>query len=193
MIKPGDSTFYAQTREEWRNWLEINHEAASFVWLLFYKKNSGKPSILYSDAVDEALCFGWIDSKLNPVDEEKYYLFFCKRKPKSVWSKVNKKKVESLIASGKMTPAGLALIKKAKENGYWSVLDSAEALEIPPQLKAAFQLNKEVEMFFVGLSRTDKRNILQWLALAKRPETLQKRIGEIIECGINGLKPKPFR
>lgn len=193
MIKPGEKTFYPRNREEWRNWLEINHEAAAFVWLVFYKKNSGNPSILYSDAVDEALCFGWIDSKLKPVDEKEYHLFFCKRKPKSVWSKVNKEKVENLIASGKMTPAGLATIEMAKENGYWSLLDGAEALEIPLPLKAAFQANQKVESFFMGLSRSDKRNILQWLALAKRPETLQKRIGDIIECGNIGLKPKPFR
>jgi uncharacterized protein YdeI (YjbR/CyaY-like superfamily) len=193
MIKPGEITFYPRNREEWRNWLEINHEAATFVWLVFYKKNSGNPTIIYSDAVDEALCFGWIDSKLKPVDEMEYHLFFCKRKPKSVWSKVNKEKVESLIASGKMTTAGLATIEMAKENGYWSLLDGAEALEIPPPLEAAFRANQNVELFFTSLSRTDKRNILQWLALAKRPETLQKRIGEIIECGIIGLKPKPFR
>lgn len=193
MIKPGEKIFYPHNAEEWRNWLEINHEKESSVWLVFYKKNSGNPSIKYGDAVDEALCFGWIDSKLNPVDDKKYYQFFTKRKPKSVWSKVNKEKVERLIANGKMEPAGLASIEIAKQNGSWTILDGAEALEIPSQLKEAFLENQKAETFFMSLSRSDKRNILQWLALAKKPETLQKRIGEIIEFGTIGLKPKPFR
>ena len=150
------------------------------------------PTVKYTDAVDIALCYGWIDSKQLPIDDEKHKQFFSKRKPKSVWSKVNKAKVERLIAEGKMQKAGYDSIAIAKQNGSWNILDVAENLVIPNNLEKEFIKYKNAKTNFLNLSRSDKRNILQWLTLAKRPETIVKRIEEIASLAEQGLKPKQF-
>lgn len=146
----------------------------------------------YSDAVDEALCFGWIDSKQMPIDDEKFMQFFCKRKAKSVWSKINKEKVQRLIDAGLMTTAGYKTIEIAKHNGSWTILDEVEELIVPSDLEVAFLQKKNAKNYFTGLSRSDQRNILQWLVLAKRPETRKKRIAEIVELTEQNQKPKQF-
>jgi uncharacterized protein YdeI (YjbR/CyaY-like superfamily) len=184
--------FYPKTNEDWRKWLEKNHIKEDAVWFVYYKKISKRPTVKYTDAVDIALCFGWIDSKQLPIDYEKYKQFFCKRKPKSVWSRVNKEKVERLIAEGKMTKAGFESIYIAKQNGSWIILDDAENLIIPPQLDKEFKKYENAKANFESLSRSDKRNILQWLTLAKRPETIKNRIEEIASLAAQGLKPKQF-
>ena len=186
-------TFYPKNRQEWRAWLEENHDKKQNIWLIYYKQKSKIPTVSYSDAVDEALCFGWIDSKAKSIDEVKFMQFFSKRKEKSVWSKINKEKIESLINSGLMAPAGFAIIEKAKANGSWAILDEVEALIIPPDLEEAFSQKLDAKTYFQSLSRTDQRNILQWLVLAKRPETRQKRIDEIVDLAELGQKPKQFR
>ncbi|MFN9759091.1 MAG: YdeI/OmpD-associated family protein [Pseudanabaena sp.] len=186
------NTFYPENREQWREWLAQNHSQEISIWLIYYKKNSGKPSISYSDAVDEALCFGWIDSKVKSIDDEKYMQFFCVRKPNSVWSKVNKEKVASLIEQGLMTKAGVEAIAIAKSNGSWNVLDAVEALVIPDDLMTALSSNLVAKEYFLDLNRTDKRNLLQWITLAKREETRQKRIREIVFSAENQRKPKQF-
>lgn len=186
-------TFYPTNRTEWRKWLLENHRSRQSVWLIYYKIKSGKPSLKYDDAVDEALCFGWIDSKAKPIDDERFMQFFSKRKAKSVWSKINKEKVERLISEGLMTDAGLECIEIAKQNGFWSILDTAESLEIPDDLEVGFLIIPGSKDYFLSLSRSDKRNILQWLVLAKRIETRQKRITEIVELAGQRLKPKQFR
>jgi uncharacterized protein YdeI (YjbR/CyaY-like superfamily) len=183
-------SFTPNSRASWRNWLQKNYADKDFVWLIYNKKNSGLPTIAYSDAVDEALCFGWIDSKQKSIDENRSMQYFCKRKPNSVWSKVNKAKVEALIAQKLMTEAGLACIDIAKANGSWTILDEVEALVIPADLEKAF--TKKGRTFFELLSRTDKRNVLQWLVLAKREETRIKRIAEIVTLANQNLKPKQF-
>jgi uncharacterized protein YdeI (YjbR/CyaY-like superfamily) len=147
---------------------------------------------MYSEAVDEALCFGWIDSKTKPLDEEKFMQFFSKRKTKSVWSKINKEKIEHLTNAGLMTKAGFDSIEIAKQNGSWTILDEAEALIIPNDLEEEFENNPNAKTYFLSLSRSDKRNILQWLVLAKRAETRAKRIREIIELANINNKPKQF-
>ncbi len=184
--------FTPDSRSAWRRWLEQNHQKETAVWLVYYKSNTGKPTVTYSDAVDEALCFGWIDSKAISIDEERYKQYFTARKPMSVWSKVNKEKVAGLIESGLIQPAGLAIIETAKKNGMWSKLDDAEALKIPPGLKKAFKQFPGSETFFKTLSRTDKRNLLQWIALAKQEVTKEKRITEIALQAAEGKKPKGF-
>ena len=181
------------SRQAWREWLEANHESKQAVWLIYYKKKSNLPTVLYSDAVDEALCFGWIDSKAKPIDEEKYMQFFTKRKPKSIWSRINKEKIERLTKEGLMTKAGFEIIEIAKQNGSWTILDESEALIVPGDLDNAFQKSVSAKDYFSSLSRSDKRNILQWLVLAKRQETREKRITEIIELAEQKLKPKQFR
>lgn len=186
-------TFYPSTTADWRTWLQDNHLSKQSVWLIYYKKKSKIPSISWSEAVDEALCFGWIDSTARPIDEEKYMQFFTKRKATSVWSKVNKDKVEKLIAAGKMGQAGFESIEKAKQNGSWTILDSVEELTIPEDLEAAFQANEGSKDFFMGLSKSVRKAILQWLVLAKQQSTRQKRNNEIAELAAQKLKPKQFR
>ena len=185
-------TFCPANRQDWRNWLLENHRSRQSVWLIYYKVKAGKPTVKYNDAVDEALCFGWIDSKAKPIDDERFMQFFSKRKAKSVWSKINNEKVERLISEGLMTDAGFESIAIAKQNGFWSILDTAESLEIPDDLEAEFQKNPDSKDYFLSLSRSDKRNILQWLVLAKRIETRQKRITEIVELAGQRQKPKQF-
>ena len=185
-------TFYPKSRTAWREWLQENHDKKQSVWLIYYKKKSNIPSVLYSEAVEEALCFGWIDSKSKPIDDEKFMQFFSKRKIKSVWSKINKEKIERLTKEGLMTEAGFDIIEKSKQNGSWTILDEAEALIVPIDLEQEFEKNANAKTYFLSLSRSDKRNILQWLILAKREETRNKRISEIIELANKNEKPKQF-
>ena len=129
----------ARSAEDWRSWLKENHEKVENVWLIIFKKESKIPTVTYKDSVDEALCFGWIDSKGVKRDESSYYQFYSKRKPKSNWSGVNKAKVDVLLAQGKMEPAGMAMVELAKKIGTWNTLDAATNLEIPDDLLAALQ------------------------------------------------------
>ncbi|ACE06207.1 hypothetical protein Aasi_0836 [Candidatus Amoebophilus asiaticus 5a2] len=129
-------SFYPSNRQQWREWLQENHAKKQSIWLIHYKIKSSMPTISWSEAVDEALCFGWIDSKAKPIDEEKYMQFFSKRRAISTWSKVNKEKVQKLIDGGTMTKAGLESIEIAKQNGSWTILDEVEALIIPNDLEA---------------------------------------------------------
>src|SRR5579872_3692805 len=130
-------TFRSKDRAAWRKWLEKNHKSSSGVWLIYYKKDSGKTRVPYADAVEEALCFGWIDSTLNPIDKDSYMQLFTPRKPKSGWSKLNKERVEKLIEQGLMTNAGLEKIEEAKLHGTWNKLDHIESFTIPPILEKA--------------------------------------------------------
>jgi uncharacterized protein YdeI (YjbR/CyaY-like superfamily) len=192
-MKKDIETFYPKSRQEWREWLQNNYDKKTSVWLIYNKKKSNIPTISYGEAVDEALCFGWIDSTAKPLDDEKYMQFFSKRKAKSVWSKINKEKIDRLTKEGLMTKAGFESVETAKQNGSWTILDDAEALIIPADLEDEFQKRQNARNYFLNLSRSDKRNILQWLTLAKREETRQKRIAEIVELAEQNLKPKQFR
>jgi len=178
----------ASSRLEWRNWLEKHHESYTFVWLEIFKKDSGTPSVTYKEAVDEALCFGWIDSKPNKKDSKSYYQFFAKRNPKSNWSKVNKEKVEILIAQGLMTSAGLKMIELAKENGTWNFLDQVETLELPIDLEQLFSQNTKALENWNTFSKSSRRGILEWIANAKTPQTRVKRIQETVELASQNLK-----
>lgn len=192
-IKDGIDTFYAKDRKAWRRWLEKNHADAASVWLIIYKKESGKASVYYPEAVEEALCFGWIDSKPNKRDEESYYQFFAKRNPKSAWSKVNKAKVEQLIKDGLMTPAGIAAIELAKKNGTWTALDEVDNSIVPDDLQMALNKNKKAKEYFEAFPRSSKKIILEWIHNAKRPETRQKRIEETVSMAENNLRANHYR
>lgn len=191
-MKKETETFYPETREDWRQWLAENHSSKQSVWLIHHKKKTGVPSVAWSDAVDEALCFGWIDSTRRSLENDMFMQFFSKRKAKSVWSKINKDKIERLTEEGLMTQAGLAVIEAAKADGSWTTLDEAEKLVIPADLTAAFQTRPGSEDFFLSLSKSSRKAILQWLLLAKQQETRQRRINEIAELAGQGLKPKQF-
>lgn len=189
-INPADiPTITPTSREDWHHWLEQNHTTAPAVWVVYYKKLAKMPTVVYSDAVDEALCFGWIDSKAQTIDAERYRQYFCPRKPKSVWSKVNKAKIERLIAENRMQPAGYACIAAAKANGTWTTLDEAEELFVPPYLANAFALNPAAENRYLKLSRSDQRNLLQWLVLTGSEATREKKIAEIVDYLARGEKP----
>ena len=185
-------TFCPLNIKEWRDWLAVHHELKSSVWLVYGKKGSGLPSITWSEAVDEALCFGWIDSIKKPVDKERFMQFFCKRKPNSIWSKINKEKVKRLLAQKLIAKAGLETIKKAKQNGSWTALDAVETLKIPKDLALEFKNSKDAKIFFLGLSKSAKKAILQWIVLAKRAETRQNRILELVKSSSEKVLPKQF-
>lgn len=187
------TTFCPESQEEWRAWLKENHLSSPSVWLVQHKQKSSRPSITWSESVDEALCFGWIDSTRKTIDEDSYVQFFCKRKPTSNWSKVNKAKVERLIAAGLMTEAGFKSIEIAKKNGSWSRMDEVEELLLPKDLEEAFLTQPGSADYFNSLSKSVKKMILQWVVLAKRPETRQKRIAELVDLAAQKLKPKQFR
>jgi uncharacterized protein YdeI (YjbR/CyaY-like superfamily) len=178
----GTAIFYPENQSNWRDWLQENHQKSNNVWLKFFKKESSKSSPSYSVTVDEALCFGWIDSVINTNDEESYFCFFSKRNPKSNWSRVNKQKVEQLIATQQMQPAGLKMIEIAKQNGCWTALDGVENLEIPTDLQTAFLKYDKATDFFNAFSRTAKRSILEWILNAKQPATREKRINQTAEA-----------
>jgi uncharacterized protein YdeI (YjbR/CyaY-like superfamily) len=185
-------TFCPKSQQEWRQWLQENHVSKQSIWLIYYKKKSNMPSLSWSEAVDEALCFGWIDSTAKSLDNDTYMQFFCKRKPNSVWSKVNKIKIKQLIEANLMTQAGLDSIEKAKQNGSWTILDEVEELIIPLDLEKAFERQSGSKDFFLSLSQSVRKAILQWLVLAKLTETRQKRINEIAELAGQKRKPKLF-
>lgn len=192
MEKKEIETFCPTSLQEWRQWLEENHKSKQSIWVVYYKKKSNVASITYTDAVDEALCFGWIDSTRKAVDDDTFIQFFCKRKPNSVWSKINKAKVQRLIDAGLFAQAGHESIEIAKQNGSWAILDEVEELKIPNDLESEFEIKQGSKEFFLSLSRSVRKSILQWLVLAKRPETRQKRIREIVDLAAQKLKPKQF-
>lgn len=191
-LKNGIKTFYAKNSLAWRKWLIKNHLTENSVWLIIYKKDSKTPSITYSEAVDQALCFGWIDSKPNKRDEKSYYQFFSKRKPKSVWSKINKEKVKYLISEELITESGLLAIKIAKENGSWDTLNEVDNLVLPKDLLTEFNKNKLAKSNWEQFSKSVKQGILQWLLSAKKIETRQKRISEIVTLAEKNIKANQY-
>jgi uncharacterized protein YdeI (YjbR/CyaY-like superfamily) len=172
--------YYAKDRKAWRNWLQKYHTKETGVWLIYYKKDSGKSRVSYNDAVEEALCFGWIDSIMKPIDEDKYMQKFTPRKIKSVWSALNKKRVEQLLEQNLMTTAGLAIIDAGKKNGSWGQLDHVENFIVPPDLKKFFVKNKKVLKYFKALGKFRQKQWLYRLHNAKLPETRKKRIAELV-------------
>ena len=193
MPKEEIETYYPKSQTDWRNWLVKNHQLKQSVWLVFYKKSTKVATISWGEAVDEALCFGWIDSTKKTIDAERYIQYFSKRKPNSIWSKINKDKVEYLTSKKLIQKAGYKSIKIAKENGSWSKLDEVEALIIPENLKKEFKAREGSLEYYESLSKSAKKILLSWIVLAKRPKSKQKRIIEIAENASKNTKPKQFR
>jgi uncharacterized protein YdeI (YjbR/CyaY-like superfamily) len=165
-----------RTRGEWRRWLERNHARSAGVWVIMAKKGSDIRAVSYEEALLEALCFGWIDSKVQPKDEGRRRQWFSPRKPRSIWSKPNKERVRRLIDDDRMRPAGLAAIERAKANGSWTILDEVEAEVVPDDLTAALAAVEGATAGFEALSPSSRKQILYWLTQAKRAETREKRI-----------------
>ena len=182
----------ARSAEDWRSWLKENHEKVENVWLIIFKKESRIPTVTYKDSVDEALCFGWIDSKGVKRDESSYYQFYSKRKPKSNWSGVNKAKVDMLLAQGKMEPAGMAMVELAKKIGTWNTLDAATNLEIPEDLLAALQSYETAVQNFEAFPKSTKRAILEWISAAKQSVTRQKRVEETAKLAAQNIRANQY-
>lgn len=171
----------ARDRKRWRAWLDKNHARLPGIWLAFYKKASGKPTVRYDEAVEEALCYGWIDSLMKPVDDQKYRQLFTPRKAKSKWSKPNKQRVARMIAAGLMTDVGMGKVRAAKKNGSWASAEAADSLVVPPDLRKALNANKEARTAFERMPPGRKRQLLGWIHDAKRAETRQRRIAQLVE------------
>lgn len=165
-------------RATWRKWLVQNHDRSKGVWLVRYKTATGKPRVEYNDAVEEALCFGWIDGQAKTLDTTRSMVWFAPRKPRSVWAKSNKERVERLVAAGLMHPAGLVKVEQAKADGSWSLLDAAENLEIPADLAEALAANPPAAAHFATFPPSVRKMIIGWILLAKRPETRAARVAE---------------
>ena len=186
----GKKTFYAKSRKEWRKWLEKNSETEKSVWLIFYNKLSKIKSVPYEEAVEEGLCFGWIDSVKYKRDDESSYQYFSPRKPKSNWSKSNRDRVKKLTEAGLMTASGQKLIDLAKKSGTWDALVQVENTVIPEDLQKLFNKNKTAQKHFKAFSNSVKRMILEWILSAKRPETRAKRIEETVNLASKNLKSR---
>jgi uncharacterized protein YdeI (YjbR/CyaY-like superfamily) len=182
-------TVYACDREAWRQWLSQHHRTSSGIWLIYYKVKSGKPSVRYSEAVKEALCFGWIDSKVKSLDGDRYKQIFTPRKPKSVWSRLNKQYIEELRQEGLMSEVGFQKINAAKQDGSWTALDDIEALLIPMDLQFALESNKIANQNFQEFNNSTQKNILSWIASAKRSGTRLKRIEQTISSAVQNRSP----
>lgn len=168
------------SRAQWRNWLQENHTQPDSIWLLTYKKLRPEYYLSYAEIVEEALCFGWIDSLPGKLDAERTMLLLSPRRKGSPWSALNKKRVADLIAKGLMRQPGLAKIERAKADGSWTLLDAIEKLQMPPDLYAALQANPAASRHWDQFPPSAKKGLLQYLASAKRPETRAKRIAEIV-------------
>lgn len=175
------SELHVTSRNDWRNWLEKNHDAAKEVWLIYYKKHTGKPSISYEDTVEEALCFGWVDSILKRLDDDRCARKFTPRKSSSSWSESNKKRAEKMIRERRMTEVGMAKIREAQERGEWSrVREVSKELVVPSFIQKALAKNEKARAFFDTLANSCKRQIVGWVSSAKKEETRARRLAEVI-------------
>lgn len=182
-----------ESRAAWRSWLERHASDAPGIWLATCKKSSGGPHVPYDDLVEEALCFGWVDSQARPLDDERSQLLMTPRRPASGWSRPNQERVERLVASGLMTPAGLAVIERAKADGSWSALDDVWNLVEPEGLTRALDADADARREWDAFPPSAKRGILEWISTAKRDDTRDKRIAETAQLAARGERANQWR
>jgi len=174
--------FTPNTRANWRAWLAKHHASRKEIWFVLYKKHTGKERVSYEDAVEEALCFGWIDGLVRSIDDEKYAVRFSPRKSGSIWSESNKRRVAKMIEQGLMTPIGLAKIREAKANGEWDKASQREDTSIvPADLKRALRANQQAQKNFETVSPSQKRMFIYWVTSAKTDATRQRRIAKAVQ------------
>ena len=178
-------------RAEWRRWLAQHHAESSGVWLVLPKKALGLPGPTYDESVEEALCFGWIDSRTRPLDEGRRLQWYCPRRPGSIWSALNKARVARLLAGGRMAPAGLVKIEAAKADGSWEILDKVDALEMPEDLAAALAASPAAEAEFAALTPSLQKQCLYWVLSAKREQTRAGRVAAVASAAAEGKAPFP--
>jgi uncharacterized protein YdeI (YjbR/CyaY-like superfamily) len=189
----GFEAVIAKSRKAWRQWLAKNHKKEKFVWLIIFHKGCSTKSVYYPEAVEEALCFGWIDSKPNKRDEESFYLSFAKRSPKSKWSKINRERVEKLTEQGLITPAGQEMIDLAKASGTWEALTIIDNETMPEDLQKKFDRNKTAFKNFKAFPPSSRKIILHWISEAKRPETRKTRIDETVRLAKENIRANHYR
>ena len=177
----GRPMLLVETREEWRGWLEQYHVSSPGIWLVSWKQATGKPFVPYGETVDEALCFGWIDSRVNTLDDERYMRLFTRRNLKSPWSRINKDKATRLMREGRMAEAGASVIAAAQSNGAWTMYDEIEDMIIPPDLAAALAANETARACFDNFPPSSRKNILWWIKSARKPETRAARVSKTAE------------
>jgi uncharacterized protein YdeI (YjbR/CyaY-like superfamily) len=194
MVKGDDQleVLYDMDRAKWRRWLEKNHEQTESVWLVLVKKGAKRKGVSYEEAVQEALCFGWIDSRPNYLDEERFKIHMSTRRPKSVWSKSNKERARKLIEQGLMTPAGMSKIEEAKRKGIWNMLDDVEELKVPEELDKTLQANPPAKRNFEAFGISYKKQAIYWVLSAKRSETRAKRAEEIARSAAENQKVNQY-
>ena len=186
----------AKDRAAWRRWLERHHATSPSIRLAIGKKGAAISHVTYAEAVEEALCFGWIDGRAGSLDDDAYLLLMTRRKPGSGWSAINKERIERMAAAGKMTPAGQAVIDAAKADGTWSKLDASEALAVPRDLATAFRAHPDAKRHFDAFPPSARKVILAWIGDAKRPETRAKRVEEAARLAnenVRANQPRPNR
>lgn len=184
---------YPKTIIEWRNWLIDHYSATKSIWVIFPKKASGLRGITPDEAIDEALCFGWIDSVPNKVDDSRFKVLFSPRNPKSNWSRVNKTRIARLEKEGRIAKPGYDMIRIAKEAGTWTALDDVENLVIPDDLETELKTCKDAFSNFEAFPRSAKRGILEWIFNAKREETRKKRIKETARLAEDNIRANQYR
>lgn len=180
--------YYFKNDAQWRQWLQANHEQSEGIYLIFYAVAHENESMMWEEAVKVALCYGWIDSTVKSLGNGKRRQYFCQRKAKSVWSKVNKDHIKSLKKDGLMHNYGLKSISVAKKNGSWTALDGVEKGIIPPNLQSAFDQNPEAFRNYQSFTRGQRKSYLYYLNQAKREETKSKRIKEIVSLCAKNIK-----
>lgn len=177
-------TFETQCCEDWRKWLAAHHAKESEVWLVFYKRQTGRPSIAYSDALDEALCFGWIDSLIKRLDDDRYARKFTPRKPNSRWSEINRKRFAQLEAAGRLQPAG----RKRPPTSRTYDVPPALSSEVPPYIRQAIRKEPAAWSFFETLAPSYRRMYIGWIEMAKSQETKSRRLREAVDLLAAGKK-----
>ena len=181
---------HVETVEEWRDWLETNHDRVGGVWLVSWRRATGKPSVNYEELVIEALIYGWVDGQAKTLDDDRSMQWFTPRRPNSPWAATNKARVERLEEQGRMHPAGRRAIDAAKKNGMWSVLDGPEKLVEPAELTAALDVNPVARANWDAFPASVRKFALSTIAMAKRPETRTARITTIVEKSARGERPQ---
>jgi len=183
------SLVHPADRQAWRKWLEENHAKSTGVWLVTGRAGSGLPRVGYDESIEEALCFGWVDSQAATIDEQRSKLYFAPRRQGSPWSRYNKDRVERMLAGGRMTPAGLAVIERAKADGSWSIFDSVDRFELPAELDAALDAAPGARANWDAYPPGVKRTLLSAIVLAKRPETRARKIAQAAELAERNERP----
>jgi uncharacterized protein YdeI (YjbR/CyaY-like superfamily) len=181
--------YQPRTLDDWHEWLAANHDRGAGVWVVIWRPTSGEPQLSYDDLIREALCWGWVDGQASPLDDRRSMLWFTKRKPNSPWAATNKARVADLEREGRLQPAGIAEIDRAKANGMWTIYDSVEALEEPADLTNALDAEPAARQAWDGFPKSVRKQALASIALAKRPETRASRIATIVAKSAQGVRP----